>query len=86
MASKTFKIGGYAKGGIINVQITGKVIQINVIDMFTKNSISTGTASTDDSNVERKLDNFLTDITTSYYTGKIMEWIKSKTNLKMMWH
>lgn len=86
MASKTFKIGEYAKGGIINVQITGKVIQINVIDMFTKNSISTGTASTDDRDVERKLDNFLIDITTSYYTGKIMEWIKSKTNLKMMWH
>jgi hypothetical protein len=86
MAKKTFKIGEYAVGGIITVEITGKVIQIKVIDMFDGKCMQTGTTSTEDDNVERKIDDFLSGVTTSYYTDKIMQWIKEKTNMKMMWH
>ena len=87
MATKTFKIGEYAMGGIIQVKITGKVIQIFVKDMYGDGeTLRTGTTSTEDNDVERKLDNFLIDVTTSYYTGKIMKWIKEKTGMKFMWH
>ena len=87
MATKTFKIGEYAMGGIIQVKITGKVIQIFVKEMYGDGeTLRTGTTSTEDNDVERKLDNFLIDVTTSYYTGKVMEWIKEKTGMKFMWH
>jgi len=87
MATKTFKIGEYAMGGIIQVKITGKVIQIFVKDMYGDGeTLKTGTTSTEDDDVERKLDNFLIDVTTSYYTGKVMKWIKEKTGMKFMWH
>ena len=87
MATKTFKIGEYAMGGIIQVKITGKVIQIFVKDMYGDGeTLRTGTTSTEDNDVERKLDNFLIDVTTSYYTGKVMKWIKEKTGMKFMWH
>ena len=85
MATKTFKIGEYAMGGIIKVQITGKIIQIFVQDYYTKETIKTGTTSTEDDGVERKLSDFLNDVTTSYYAGKVMEWIKEKTGMKFMW-
>lgn len=86
MAKKSFKIGEYAMGGIIQVVITGKIIQIKVIDMFDNTCMRTGTTSTEDDNVERKLDDFLGNVTTSYYADKIMKWIGEKTNMKMMWH
>lgn len=77
-ATKSFKIGEYAVGGIIKVDINGKVIQIKALDYFTKKPVSTGSAMTDEPNYSQKIENYLLDLTTCYYTGKIMEWIKSK--------
>jgi len=86
MATKTFKIGEYALGGIIQVKITGKIIQIFVKDMYGDGgTVRTGTTSTEDDDVERKLSDFLNDVTTHYYTEKVMKWIKEKTGLKFMW-
>ena len=85
-ATKTFKIGEYAMGGIIQVKITGKVIQIFVKEMYGDGeTLKTGTTSTEDDGVERKLSDFLNDVTTSYYADKVMKWIKEKTGLKFMW-
>jgi len=85
-STKTFKIGEYAMGGIIQVVITGKVIQVFVKDMYGDGeTLKTGTTSTEDDNVERKLSDFLHEVTTSYYTDKVMKWIKEKTGLKFMW-
>ena len=78
MAKKQFKIGEYAVGGIIAVEITGKVIQIKALDWNSKKEVSTGTTSVDDSDAERKIDNYLNDLTTSYYAGKVLDWIKTK--------
>ena len=86
MATKTFRIGECAVGGLIKVDITGMVIQVKALDFYTKKVVDSGSAMLDDPNIERKLDNYIITLTTSYYTGKIMEWIKSKTNIKMMWH
>jgi uncharacterized lipoprotein YajG len=84
-ATKTFKIGEYAMGGIIQVKVTGKIIQVFVKDYYTNETLRTGTTSTEDEGVERKLSDFLNDVTTSYYADKVMKWIKEKTGLKFMW-
>jgi len=85
-STKTFKIGESAMGGIIQVVITGKVIQVFVKDMYGDGeTLKTGTTSTEDDNVERKLSDFLNDVTTSYYAEQVMKWIKDKTGLKFMW-
>ena len=85
MATKTFKIGEYAMGGIIQVQITGKIIQVFVKEWDTKEVLRTGTTSTQDEGVERKLSDFLNDVTSHYYAEKVMKWIKEKTGLNFMW-
>ena len=78
MATKSFKIGECAVGGIIAVEITGKVIQIKALDYYSKKTVSSGSAMSDDDNVLNKLDDYLSDLTTHYYVDKIMDWIHSK--------
>lgn len=90
MATKTFKIGEYAKGGIITVEIKGNKVAAIGKDW----DMSKGTRRSSDqtnakefdrkevditlSGAERTLDFFLCDLTTSYYAGQIMDWIKTK--------
>ncbi len=81
-ATKTFKIGEYAVGGIIKVKINGKIIQIEALDWFTKEVIQTGSTIISERDVRRKINLFLNELTSSYYTGKIMEWIESKIEFK----
>ena len=78
MAKKQFKIGECAVGGIIAVEITGKVIQIKALDYYSKKEVSSGSGMSDERNVQWKLDSYLNDLTTSYYASKIMDWIKTK--------
>lgn len=82
MATKQFKIGERAVGGIIKVDVTGKIIQIKCLDWFSKNEIRSGTATTDDPDAYRKVDVFLNEVTSSYHADKIMEWLKSKASFK----
>jgi hypothetical protein len=94
MATKTFKIGEYAKGGIITVEIHGKVIIVigkewdcstgyrRSSDQSKAKEFTRATAEATDPDVRRKLEEFLNDLTTSYYTGQIMEWIESKVKLE----
>lgn len=88
--SKTFKIGEYAQGGVITVEIKG-----NVVTVIGKEwDMSQGTRkSSDQSNAKEftrcsydatynsayhnTLD-FLEDLTTSYYAEEIMKWIETK--------
>jgi len=88
--TKTWKIGEYAKGGIITVEINGKIITVIGkdwdISKGTRRSsnqsgakeFTRGTATADDQNVRRKLSDFLCDLTTYYYSEQIIEWIESK--------
>jgi hypothetical protein len=82
MATKQFKIGERAVGGIIKVDVNGKVIQIKCLDYYSKNEVQSGTASTDDPDAYRKVDVFLNDVTSSYHADKVMEWIKSKAKFQ----
>jgi hypothetical protein len=81
MAKKQFKIGEYAVGGIISVDITGKVIQVKALDYFTKEVVSSGTGISTDEGCRSKLDEYLNDLTSFYYAEKILEWIESKITL-----
>lgn len=90
MATKTFKIGEYCKGGIITIETT--LTQVKVIAKewdFSKGS-SKGSdqsgakewnrleVSLTQSGAERKIYDFLNDLTTSYYAGVVLDWIKTK--------
>jgi hypothetical protein len=88
--TKTFKIGEYAKGGIITVEIVGKIIFVigknwDVSKGTSKGSnqsgakeFTRGSVVATEENAYRKLDDFLNDLTTSYYSDVIIKWIESK--------
>ena len=88
---KTWKIGEYAKGGVIET-----IVEANKVIVIGKEwDMSTGTRKSSsqknakeftrievlktDRDLYRKLDNFIIDLTTSYYTGKLMDWVKDAT-------
>ena len=94
MATKTFKIGEYCKGGVITIETTKTQVKVIAKDWdFSKgsnkgsdqknakefNRLEVGLT---DSGAERKIDNFLNDLTTSYYAGVVLDWIKSKVTFK----
>jgi len=90
MNTKTFKLGEVCQGGIITVEIQGKIITVigkewdyskgsrRSSDQSNAKEFTRGTVLSTESNAERKLDNFISDLTTSYHTGQIIDWIKSK--------
>lgn len=78
MAKKQFKIGECAVGGIIAVEITKQSVFIKALDYYTKKEVSGNAISISYSDAERFLDNYLNELTTSYYASKIMDWIKTK--------
>lgn len=92
--TKTFKIGEYCKGGIITVEITGKVIIIigkewdhstgsrRSSDQSNAKEFTRGTTDTSDPQADRKIIEFLTNLTTSYHTEIIMGWIRKKVKLQ----
>lgn len=91
--TKTFKIGEYCKGGIITVEIQGKTITVigkewdhskgthKGSDQSKAKEWTRATGLSTDENIRRKLDAFLIDLTTSYYTDTIITWIESKVEL-----
>jgi len=90
MAEKTWKLGEVCQGGVITVQTTKT--QVKVIGKQWDMSKGTNRGSDQSGakeftrlevnlsirNNERKIDDFLHELTTSYYSGEIMEWIKTK--------
>lgn len=82
MATKSFKIGEYAIGGIIKVDIAGNLVGIHALDWSTKKPVKGNSFKvTNTLRPFQEIDSFLNDLTSSYYAGKILEWIESKTNL-----
>ena len=93
MAKKTFKIGEYCKGGIITIETKGNNVAIIAKDW----DMSAGTRkSSNQSNAKefdrlelnfendsstREANNFLQDLTTSYYADQVMKFIESKINV-----
>jgi hypothetical protein len=91
--TKTWKIGEYARGGVITVEITGKVIVVickewdfstgsrRSSDQSNAKELYRCTCTAEDEDVERKLLNLLCDMTTSYYADQLIKWIKTKVEL-----
>jgi major membrane immunogen (membrane-anchored lipoprotein) len=91
---KDFNIGEYARGGVITVIISeGNVTLISREWDFSKGSTKKSDqsnsrelyrfeVSTNDSEAEYKLRDWLLEESTSYYCDVIMEWIYSKTTFK----
>ena len=92
--TKTWKIGEYCRGGVITVEITGKVISIIGKDWDTSTGYSKssnqsnakeftrGTITAVDKDAYRKMYDFLSDLTTHYYADTILKWIESKVKLE----
>ena len=92
MATKTWKIGEYCKGGIITAETTKTKITIIGKEWdFSKGSNKGSDQSNakewtrlsvdvNDSDAYRKLDMFLDDLSTSYYADQILKWAYSKVN------
>ena len=97
MATKTFKIGEYCKGGVITVEATAKKVTIIAKEWDASQGYSKGSnqsnakewnrleVSTNSSDAENKLMWFLFDLTTSYYTDQILEWVRTKTKFTSEW-
>lgn len=89
MATKTFKIGEYCAGGIITVQ-TGlkKVTVIQKQWDYSKavqkkaEELDRVEVTTDECNARSQVLQFLEDITTSYYAGKVLDYIETKVTFK----
>jgi len=94
MAKKTFKIGECCAGGIITVEITGqKIVIINKEWDMSKGTqrgsnqsnakeLSRISVLATDNDVYRKMSNYLEDLSTHYYSETIIDWIKTKVELK----
>lgn len=92
--TKTFKIGECCRGGIITVEITGKIIVVigkewdlstgtrRSSDQSKAKEFTRGTIEATDENAYRKLYDFISDLTTHGYTEQVIGWIKSKVELK----
>ena len=91
--SKTWKIGEYAKGGVITVEITGKIVAVigkewdystgskRSSDQSNAKEFTRGTIEADSREAYRKTLDFLCDLTTSYYADEIIKWIEGVVTL-----
>ena len=90
MATKTFKIGEYCRGGVITIETTKTQVKVIAKEWDTSKGYSKGSdqskakewnrleVNLSSSDAESKVNWFLFDLTTSYYAGEILEWIKTK--------
>jgi len=98
MATKTFKIGEYAKGGIITAIATNTKVTIITKEWDYSNGSKRGSNQSNakelyrfdvdprESDSRRKLTNYLTDESTPYYADKIVEWAEQHTKFeKSFW-
>ena len=90
MATKTFKIGEYAKGGVITVNATAKEITVICKEWNFAAGSNRGSNQSNAKELYRKSFNvasrdaerdilfYLCEETTSYYADEIIKWVKTK--------
>lgn len=90
MATKTFKIGEYCKGGVITIETTKTQVKVIAKEWDYSKGSSKGSdqskakewnrleVNLSSSDAESKVNWFLFDLTSSYYTDVILDWIKTK--------
>jgi len=94
LKTKTWKLGEVAQGGIITVEITGKIIQVfgkewdyskgsrKSSDQSKAKVFTQGTVLANEQDCYRKLSKYLCELTTSYYADEIIKWIESKVKIE----
>jgi hypothetical protein len=97
MATKTWKLGEVCKGGVITVETTKTQVKVIAKEWDTSKGYNKGSdqsgakewnrleVNLSDSKAEIKVDWFLFDLTTSYWTSEILDWIKTKVEFKSNW-
>jgi hypothetical protein len=75
---KQFKIGEYAIGGIIAIEEKNDVVKIEALDYVSKNPVMSDVFNLNMRDSLNQIDNFLNELTTSYYADKILNYIKTK--------
>ena len=99
MATKTFKIGEYCKGGIITAIATKEKVTIIAKDWDMTQGTRRGSNQSNakewdrlevklnDDGVYNKLYNYLTDLTSHGWAEKVIDWVESKTDItiKNLW-
>jgi hypothetical protein len=90
MATKTFKIGECCKGGIITAETTATSVTIIAKEWDYSQGSKRGSnqsnakewdrleVNINEDNARRKVDNFLNDLTTSYYSDQVLKWVETK--------
>ncbi len=89
MATKQFKIGEYAVVGIIKVDASLDSVTIQALDYNTKSVVQTQTFTLNrsflgavDSEKYWEMNDFLNELTSSYYAEKVMEYIETTANIQ----
>jgi hypothetical protein len=83
--TKQFKIGEYAIGGIIKVDITKEesdrsLIEVKALDWNTKRILMADWAETDHVKWYNQILNTLNEMTSSYHADRVMSYIKEQVN------
>jgi len=81
MATKSFKIGEYAIGGIIKVNVDLTTITIQALDYYSKAVVSENTYDLEDESYW-SINDYLNELTSSYHAEKVMEYIEKTSNIK----
>tara|TARA_R110000772_G_scaffold6250_5_gene21945 strand:- start:3782 stop:4081 length:300 start_codon:yes stop_codon:yes gene_type:complete len=94
MATKTFKIGEYCKGGIITAETTATSVTIIAKDWDFSQGSNKGSnqsnakewdrleVNLNDTDARRKVDFYLNDLTTCYYSDQVLKWVESQITFK----
>lgn len=94
MATKTWKLGEVCQGGIITVETKGNIVTIIGKEWDYSKGTRRGSdqsnakefcrleVDTDFGDGARRISEYLNDLTTSYWTDQIMEWIETKIDTK----
>ena len=81
MATKTFKIGEYAVGGIIKVSVNNGLVTIQALDWNTKEIVEQEHFKASIQNLGKMLRFLESDLTSYYYADQIMPWIREQMNV-----
>ena len=78
MKIKSFRIGEYALGGIIKVTISQDWVEIKALDWNTKKVVGLRVINFTTPEFYYSVGSYLNELTTSYYTEKIVSWIRAE--------
>ncbi len=97
MATKTWKLGEVSRGGVITVETTKTQVKVIAKEWDTSKGFNKGSdqskakewdrleVNLSDREAEKKIDWYLFDLTTSYWTDEILGWIRTKVEFKTDW-